>query len=186
MSSAADAPPSPASSQLRASRGGSRVVRLDVGGKRYVTTEATLLSHGDNYFTGLLSGKYSADVDDDGWLLIDRNGRLFEPILDFLRTGELSCAGHDQTAGAPPPPARPPHAPSRSDSRDEVLLHRRATLHRTQRRLYPRLALLGAPRSLPGAPCLCRRTPVRHSSSSERRRVPGRTRPSCARWPAWC
>src|SRR5690242_19992015 len=82
------------SPQLRTSRGASgRVVKLNVGGKKYITTEQTLLAHGPNYFTGLLSGNYAAETDEDGWLLLDRNGRLFEPILDFLRTGELVCAG---------------------------------------------------------------------------------------------
>jgi SpoVK/Ycf46/Vps4 family AAA+-type ATPase len=61
-----------------------------VGGRRFTTLESTLLSHGDNFFSGLLSGNYESLLDEDGAYFIDRNGSLFGLLLDFLRTGKLS------------------------------------------------------------------------------------------------
>ena len=66
------------------------LVVLNIGGQRYTTTAATLHSQGENYFTSLLSGRIPAAKDDTGAYFIDRNGRYFEPILDFLRSGTLA------------------------------------------------------------------------------------------------
>lgn len=79
------------------------IVDLNVGGIRFTTTVSTLTSRGENFFTGLLSGKYGSSKDErcgrdriiqfvanqnySGAYFIDRNGRYFEFILDFLRTG---------------------------------------------------------------------------------------------------
>jgi len=61
---------------------------LDVGGKRYATSKDTLLSVEGTYFTGLLgSGRWQPD--DDGSYFIDRNGKLFVHILEYLRTGKM-------------------------------------------------------------------------------------------------
>lgn len=65
------------------------LVRLNIGGILYVTTKTTLFSKGDNFFTPLLSGKISSLKDETGAYYIDRNGKNFEPILDFLRYGQL-------------------------------------------------------------------------------------------------
>lgn len=35
-----------------------------------------------------------ARKDDKGFIFIDRNGKYFEPILDYLRTGEWLCPAH--------------------------------------------------------------------------------------------
>lgn len=64
------------------------IVRLNIGGVRYCTTACTLVSRGESFFTGLLSGKMGISRDNDGCIFIDRNGRFFEPLLDFLRTGK--------------------------------------------------------------------------------------------------
>lgn len=77
-------------------------MRLNIGGRKFVTTAGTLTRNGteDNYFARLLSGrmplahssmeegKPGQSVSEQQWVFIDRNGRYFEPILDFLRTGE--------------------------------------------------------------------------------------------------
>jgi len=67
------------------------IVRLNIGGKRFYTTASTLLSQSPdperNFFSGLLSGQFRAPLDEKGFYFIDRNGRYFEPILDYLRTG---------------------------------------------------------------------------------------------------
>eukprot|EP01119_Soliformovum_irregulare_P020417 TRINITY_DN6602_c0_g3_i1.p1 TRINITY_DN6602_c0_g3~~TRINITY_DN6602_c0_g3_i1.p1 ORF type:complete len:294 (-),score=39.98 TRINITY_DN6602_c0_g3_i1:102-929(-) len=67
---------------------GSEIVRLNIGGKRFYTTRSTLLSHNpeENFFSALLSGRFEVPKDEKGFYFIDRNGRYFEPILDYLRT----------------------------------------------------------------------------------------------------
>lgn len=67
----------------------SNVVRLNVGGVLYITTRTTLLEHENSYFTGLLSGRFDVTKLEDGSVFIDRNGALFAPILEFMRTGML-------------------------------------------------------------------------------------------------
>lgn len=83
-----------------------------------MTTKRTLLSRGDNFFSGLLSCKFPVEKDEtyvplfffpplhlqlfnriehvqfaevslSGAYFLDRNGAYFAPILDFLRTGIL-------------------------------------------------------------------------------------------------
>jgi hypothetical protein len=69
-----------------------KIIYLNVGGHKYVTTRQTLLNERDpNYFTGLLSNKFEITRDKEGNIFIDRNGKYFEFILDYLRTGELNC-----------------------------------------------------------------------------------------------
>lgn len=73
----------------------SEFVKLNVGGKRYITTRSTLSLRGENFFTQMLkhggSGKIPHETDEEGYILIDRNGKLFEYVLDYLRTGTLIC-----------------------------------------------------------------------------------------------
>ncbi|KAK9170888.1 BTB/POZ domain protein [Cryptosporidium meleagridis] len=71
-------------------------IKLNVGGIFYETTDTTLLSvNGDsNYFSAYLSrteDKYNTNVQSEGVieLFIDRNGFLFQYILDYLRTGTI-------------------------------------------------------------------------------------------------
>lgn len=68
-----------------------QLVKLDFGGMRFTTSVDTLTSgEGDNFFKSLLrGGQIPSYQDADGYYFIDRNGKYFEPILDFLRTGVL-------------------------------------------------------------------------------------------------
>ncbi len=52
-----------------------------------MTTTQTLLGGGENFFTGLLQGQIPSLKDTEGYYFIDRDGRLFAFLLDFLRTG---------------------------------------------------------------------------------------------------
>lgn len=63
-------------------------MKLDIGGVRFKTTRQTLTSQPQTFFEGLLSGRFEV-LEDDGYIFIDRDGRLFEPILRFLRTGQV-------------------------------------------------------------------------------------------------
>lgn len=66
------------------------IVKLNIGGVKYLTTEQTLCYCGrENFFTGLLSGKIPSLKDDDGFFFIDRNGEPFRYLLQFMRTGRL-------------------------------------------------------------------------------------------------
>jgi hypothetical protein len=85
------------------------IVKLNIGGIRYLTTVQTLCAGRDNFFTvqkkfpyvmslvdaesvvkkGLLSGKIPSLMDDDGYFFVDRNGEMFKYLLDFLRTNRL-------------------------------------------------------------------------------------------------
>jgi len=70
------------------------LVKLNVGGQRYITTWSTLFSKGDNFFTVLLDNEKGDGVpyvlDEEGYIFIDRDGELFRHVLYYLRTGILS------------------------------------------------------------------------------------------------
>ena len=66
----------------------SNIVRLNVGGHKFMSSRATLNQSG--YFAGLLSGKFKVDLDDDGTYFVDRNGKWFGYLLDFMRSGITS------------------------------------------------------------------------------------------------
>jgi hypothetical protein len=60
-------------------------VSLNVGGKRYDTTEATLLSVSNSFFSAMFSGNFALSPDADGSYFIDRDGYLFRQVLNYLR-----------------------------------------------------------------------------------------------------
>lgn len=47
------------------------IVKLNIGGTKFLTTARTL-SQGENFFTGLLSGRIPSLLDDEGYYFIDR------------------------------------------------------------------------------------------------------------------
>jgi hypothetical protein len=55
------------------------------GGVLFVTTRATLCRPG-SYFEAMFSGRHAL-LQVDGAYYLDRNGRVFEGVLDFMRTG---------------------------------------------------------------------------------------------------
>ncbi len=66
---------------------------LNVGGKRFETTRATILLHQQ----GLLARMFSAEnssilkADKDGSYFFDRDGDMFQHVLNFYRTGIVAC-----------------------------------------------------------------------------------------------
>ena len=61
-------------------------VKLNVGGKIFYTSMATLLK-GDTMLSRMFSSEIPKPLDENGAVLIDRNGKHFNKILDFLRNG---------------------------------------------------------------------------------------------------
>ncbi len=66
-------------------------VILDVGGEKYTTSVDTLTRVKDTFFTALFSKQWELERDpDDKSIFIDRNGKLFTYILEYLRTDMIS------------------------------------------------------------------------------------------------
>ncbi|OZC08437.1 BTB/POZ domain-containing adapter [Onchocerca flexuosa] len=64
----------------------SQYIKLNVGGALYQTTISTLTKH-DSMLRAMFSGRNEVLTDVGGWVLIDRSGKHFGTILNFLRDG---------------------------------------------------------------------------------------------------
>jgi len=64
---------------------GDDIVRLNVGGEEFWTTQQTMLKH-DGYLAALVQCPL-ASRDAQGRLFVDRDGALFRVVLNYLRTG---------------------------------------------------------------------------------------------------
>jgi hypothetical protein len=65
---------------------------LDVGGYRYTTSVQTLRRLPGTFFDAYFSGRYTMDRSEDGSIFIDRDGKHFGRVLEYLRDGVLSAA----------------------------------------------------------------------------------------------
>jgi hypothetical protein len=63
------------------------IVKLNLGGVKYMTTEETLTSKGKNFFSGIVESKIPMEKDEEGFVFIDRDAIYFDIILKYLRTG---------------------------------------------------------------------------------------------------
>eukprot|EP01080_Neovahlkampfia_damariscottae_P011197 gene11197-4017_t len=76
------------------------IIKLNVGGKKYMTTAETLTSKGKNFFSGIVESKIPIESDENGYIFIDRSPNYFDIILIFLRTGSIpTCL--DKTVSIP-------------------------------------------------------------------------------------
>jgi hypothetical protein len=71
-----------------------RVV-LDIGGYRYTTSVQTLRRLQGTFFEAYFSGRYTMDRSEDGSIFIDRDGKHFGQVLEYLRDGVVSVAEKD-------------------------------------------------------------------------------------------
>jgi hypothetical protein len=71
-----------------------RVV-LDIGGYRYTTSVQTLRRLPGTFFDAYFSGRYTMDRSEDGSIFIDRDGKHFGQVLEYLRDGVVSAAEKD-------------------------------------------------------------------------------------------
>ena len=67
----------------------SLVIEFNVGGIHYATTAATLTRYGDHFLSTLATTDLPVSRDSQGRVFIDRDGRQFGRILEFLRNGKL-------------------------------------------------------------------------------------------------
>ncbi|XP_007900026.1 BTB/POZ domain-containing adapter for CUL3-mediated RhoA degradation protein 3 isoform X2 [Callorhinchus milii] len=66
----------------------SKYVKLNVGGALYYTTMQTLTKQ-DTMLKAMFSGRMEVLTDSEGWILIDRCGKHFGAILNYLRDGAV-------------------------------------------------------------------------------------------------
>ncbi|KAL6080628.1 putative BTB/POZ domain-containing protein kctd15-like [Balamuthia mandrillaris] len=69
-------------------------VKLDVGGKYYSTAISNLTKFPDSMLGAMFSGRHEIIKNDEGRVFIDRDGKLFRYILDFLRNNEWDLPHH--------------------------------------------------------------------------------------------
>jgi hypothetical protein len=65
---------------------------LDIGGYRYTTSVQPLRRLPGTSFDAYFSGRYAMDRSEDGSIFIDRDGRHFGQVLEYLRDGVVSVA----------------------------------------------------------------------------------------------
>jgi hypothetical protein len=64
------------------------IIHLNIGGTFYTTSFQTLtqkINGEENFFSTMLSGKYTINEDKNGNIFIDRDGTHFKYILNYLR-----------------------------------------------------------------------------------------------------
>ena len=67
----------------------SDVFQLNVGGKIFSTTKATLCKYPQSLLALTANESVPSKQDNDGRHFIDRNGKLFKYVLEFFRTGKI-------------------------------------------------------------------------------------------------
>lgn len=72
-----------------------QLIKLNIGGFKYTTSHSTLCSV-SNFFSNLIGNPqhFKPVLDEEGAYFIDRDGKYFEPILEYLRTSELNIPSH--------------------------------------------------------------------------------------------
>jgi len=68
------------------------LIRLNVGGKKFMTTMSTLSSRGCTFFASLQDGDkthHSFPHDEKGRYFLDRNPQTFSVVLEYLRNGVI-------------------------------------------------------------------------------------------------
>jgi len=69
------------------SKAPTKFVKLNVGGSLFYTTLGTLTNRHDSLLRAMFSRRMDVRTDSDGWVLIDRSGKHFGKILNYLRDG---------------------------------------------------------------------------------------------------
>jgi gas vesicle protein len=61
------------------------VIKLNVGGTQFVTSRSTITAVRGSMLDSMLSGRYKVTYDSEGNVFIDRPGKYFGLVLDYLR-----------------------------------------------------------------------------------------------------
>jgi hypothetical protein len=69
-------------------------VKLMVGGLKYEIDSAKILKQ-TCYFTGLLNPRFEAPETDSGYIVIHRDGIIFEHVFEYLQNNNLMCRKFD-------------------------------------------------------------------------------------------
>eukprot|EP00057_Strongylocentrotus_purpuratus_P029255 XP_011683729.1 PREDICTED: BTB/POZ domain-containing protein KCTD17-like [Strongylocentrotus purpuratus] len=64
-------------------------IGLNVGGKIYHTSMSVFRRYGGDFCYRLCDGVYPFPLDDQGNYMIDRDGEIFQHVLDFMTSGKL-------------------------------------------------------------------------------------------------
>jgi len=68
----------------------SSLVKLNIGGTKYVTKVDTILKgEPESIFTPLLSGNFQIEKDHEDYIYFDRSGTVFDYLMEYLRTGSI-------------------------------------------------------------------------------------------------
>jgi len=68
----------------------SQYVKLNVGGSLHYTTIGTLTKIPETMLQAMFSGRMEVLTDPEGWILIDRCGKHFGTVLNYLRDGNVA------------------------------------------------------------------------------------------------
>jgi len=69
---------------------GNKQVKLNIGGKVFMTSLATLTTEKDTFFSAMFSERFNTQPDDDGFFFIDRDYKFFSLILNHMRGVDIS------------------------------------------------------------------------------------------------
>ncbi|CAM9333251.1 unnamed protein product [Discosporangium mesarthrocarpum] len=65
------------------------IVRLNVGGRRFLTSVETIMQQKNSMLASLFKGNFKRTTDAEGFAFIDRDGERFHHVLNFLRCSSL-------------------------------------------------------------------------------------------------
>lgn len=69
------------------------IIRLNVGGKKFLTSWETINHQANSMLASMFKGNFNYATDEDGFAFIDRDGERFRHVLNYLRCSSLPSFG---------------------------------------------------------------------------------------------